>query len=197
MLHMRFEKTLRKQKMKMVTKKWFVLVIAAMLSGPAFAADDDSGGVTPNSGKGTKIVEAAGIINVMGDDAQFQLAYGQFVTDAIEVAAIAGLRDDDSYMSTELGVRADYNFASDSAFVPFVSTSVAWANVEVDRSNLDTDAAVFSVGGGVKYFVRDNVALSLGGSYLAATSDVFVDSDDLELQADEFRFILSVRFYFD
>jgi hypothetical protein len=183
--------------MKNLTKKWFVFAVAAMLSGSAFAAENESAMNHPTPVKGTKILEAAGIINMMGDDAQFQVAYGQFVTDAIEIAAIAGLRDDDSYMSTELGIRADYNFVRDSAFVPFLNTSVAWANVEVDRRNLDTDAAVFSVGGGVKYFVRDNVALALGGSYLAATSDVFVDSDDLELQADEFRILFSVRFYFD
>ena len=88
--------------------------------------------------------------------------------------------------------------------MPFLSTSVIWANVEVDDSDIDTDdsdidtdAAVFSVGGGVKYFIRDDVALAVDGSYLIATDDIYVDSEDGELQDDEVRILLSVRVYFD
>ncbi len=180
-----------------MNKKWIVFAIAAMVSGPAFAAETESGGVTPNVAKGTRVLEGTGIINVMGDDLQLQLAFGQFVTDALEVAVIGGLRDDDRYMSTELGVRAEYNFFRDSAFVPFLNASAAWADVEVDSSNLNTDSAVFSVGGGVKYFIRDNVALGLSGSYLTALDDIFVDSEDDELKADEFRILFSVSYYFN
>jgi opacity protein-like surface antigen len=180
----------------MMSKNWFVFAVAAMLSGSAFATENGPGGVSQNPGKGARVLEGAGIINVMGDDVQYQLAYGQFITDAIEIAAIAGLRDDDIYMSTELGARAQYNFVRDSAFVPFLSTGVAWADVEADGSNLNTDAAVFSVGGGVNYFIRDNVALALSGSYLVATDDIFVDSENGELNGDEFRVIFGVRFYF-
>jgi opacity protein-like surface antigen len=187
--------TIRKQ--QQMSKKWFVFAVAAILSGSAFAAENESGGATPNLEKGTKALEGAAAINVMGDDVQFQVAYGQFVADALEVALVGGLRDDDRYMSTELGVRAEYNFVRDSAFVPFVSAGLAWADVEVDERNLNTDAAVFSVGGGGKYFIRDNVALALSGSYLVATDDIFFDSEDGDLQGDEIRFLFSVRFYFD
>ena len=177
--------------------KWFVLAFAAMLAGSSFAAEEEANGVTPNLDKGTKVLEGAGHINLMADEVQIQLAYGQFVADGIEVALIAGLRDNDSYMSTELGVRAEYNFVSDSALVPFLSASAIWAGVEVDNSNIDADAAVFSIGGGVKYFIRDDVALAVDGSYLIATDDIYVDSEDGELQDDEVRILLSARFYFD
>jgi opacity protein-like surface antigen len=100
-------------------------------------------------------------------------------------------------MSTELGVRAEYNLILDSVLVPFLNAGVVWADVEADDSDLETDAAVFSVGGGVKYFIRDDVALAVNGSYLVATDDIFVDSDDGELQDDEFRILFAVRFYFD
>ena len=63
--------------------------------------------------------------------------------------------------------------------------------------DIDADAAVFSVGGGVKYFIRDDVALAVDGSYLIATDDIYVDSEDGELQDDEVRILLSVRCYFD
>lgn len=179
-----------------MNSKWFVFAVAVMLSSSVFAAGQESSRVIPNLGMGTKVFEGSGNIDLMGDQIQFQLAYGQFVTDAIEVAVVAGLRDNDSYMSTELGVRVDYNFVRDSALVPFLTAGVVWADVEADGSNLDTDAAVFSIGGGAKYFVRDNVALALSGSYLTATDDIFLDSEDGRLKGDEFRILFSVRFYF-
>ncbi|MBN1514730.1 MAG: outer membrane beta-barrel protein [Phycisphaerae bacterium] len=178
-------------------KKWFVFAVAAMVAGSAFAAEKESGGVTPNLDKGTKSLEGAGYINVMGDELQIQLAYGQFVADGIEVSVVAGLRDNDRYMSTELGVGAEYNFVRDSALVPFLNAGVVWADAEADDSDLDADAAVFSAGGGVKYFIRDDVALAFSGSYLVATDEVFVDSEDGELQDDEFRILFGIRFYFD
>lgn len=180
-----------------MNRKWFAFAAAAMLAGASFAADKESSGVTPNLDKGTKVLEGAGYIYLMGDDVQIQLAYGKFVADGIEVAMVAGLRDNDYYMSTELGVRAEYNLVLDSALVPFLSTSVVWADAEADDSDIDTDAAVFSVGGGVKYFIRDDVALAVDGSYVVATDDVFVDSEDGEAQDDEARILLSVRYYFD
>ena len=180
-----------------MSKKWFVLAVAAMLAGSAFAAEKESRGVTPNLGKGTKVLEGAGYINLMADDVHLQIAYGQFVADRLEVALVAGLRDNDAYMSTELGVRAEYNFDLGSAFVPFLSAGVVWADVESDASDIDTDAAVFSLGGGVKYFIRDNVALAVNGSYLLATDDIFVDSEDGKVNDDEFSILFSVRFYFN
>ena len=89
-----------------MSKKWIVFAVAAMLAVSAFAAENESSGVTPNLDKGTKVLEGAGYINMMADEVQIQLAYGQFVADGIEVALVAGLRDNDAYMSTELGVRA-------------------------------------------------------------------------------------------
>lgn len=176
---------------------WFTCLVVATLAGSAMAAEKGAGGVTPNLDKGTKVLEGAGFINVMADEVQLQLVYGQFVADGVEVALVAGLRDDDTYMSTELGVRAEYNLVLDSALVPFLGAGVVWADAEADESNIDTDAAVFALGGGVKYFIRDDVALAVDGSYLVATDDIFVDSEDDEVNEDEARFLFSVRYYFD
>ena len=178
-------------------KKWFVFAVVFILAGSAFAAEKESIGVTPNLDKGTKVLEGAGSLSLMAEEVQLQLAYGQFVADGIEVALVAGLRDNDFYMSTELGVRAEYNLVLDSALVPFLGAGVVWANAEADDSDIDTDAAVFSVGGGVKYFIRDDVALAVNGSYLVATDDLFVDAEDEEVEDDDIRILFSVRHYFD
>jgi len=186
-----------KQEEQQMSKKWFLFAVAAMLTGSAFAAEKESIGVTPNLDKGTKVLEGAGSINLMADEVQLQLAYGQFVADGIELALVAGLHDNDFYMSTELGVRAEYNLVLDSALVPFLGAGAVWADAEADDSDIDTDAAVFSVGGGVKYFIRDDFALAVNGSYLFATDDLFVDAEDGEVEDDNIRILFSVRCYFD
>lgn len=180
-----------------MSKKWFVFAVAAMLSVSAFAAEKGSSRVTPNLNRGTKVLEGAGYINLMAEEINIQLSYGKFVADRWEVSLVAGLRDSDRYMSTELGIRTEYNLVNNSAFVPFLSAGVVWADVEADEWGVDTDAAVFSVGGGLKYFLRNNVALALTASYLWATDDIIVDYEDNDLEDNDIRFLFSIRFHFN
>ncbi len=180
-----------------MNKKWFVYAVAAMLTGSAFADEMGTSGVTPNLDRGTNVLEGAGYANVMADEINFQLSYGMLFADGLEVGLVAGLRDSETYMSTELGVRAEYNLQFGSAFVPFLGVGLSWASVEADASDIDTDAAVFSAGAGVKYFIRNDVALAVSGRYLFATDDIFVDSDDGKAADDEFQILFGVRFYFD
>jgi len=189
--------TVTNQEKQKMSKKWLLLAVATMLAGSAFAAEKESRGVTPNLDKGTKVIEGAGYINLMADEMQLQVAYGKFFADGLEVAVVAGLIDNDRYMSTELGIRTEYNLVRNSRFVPFLSASVVWADVESDDYNLDTDAAVFSVGGGLKYFLRNDVALALKGSYLFATDDFVVDYEDGELEDNDIRILFSIRFHFN
>ena len=180
-----------------MSKKWFVFAVAAVLAGSAFAAEKGSSGGTPNLDKGTKVLEGSGYINLMADEVNIQLGYGTFVADKWEVSLVAGLRDSDRYMSTELGIRTEYNLVRNSAFVPFLSAGVVWADVEADEWGLDTDAAVFSVGGGMKYFLRNDVALALSANYLWATDDIIVDYEDSELEDNDIRVLFSIRFHFN
>ncbi len=180
-----------------MSKKWCVYAVAAMVAGSAFADESGASGISPNLDRGTKVLEGAGYANVMADEINFQLSYGMLVADGLEVGLVAGLRDSDQYMSTELGIRAEYNLVLGSAFVPFLGAGLSWASVEADPSDIDTNAAVFSAGAGVKYFLRDDVALAVSGRYLFATDDIFIDSDDGKAAADEFQILFGVRFYFD
>ena len=179
-----------------MSKKWFVFPVVAILAGSAFSAEKDSS-VTPNLDKGTRVLEGAGSANLMADELHLQLSYGRLVADGLEVSLVAGLNDSDVFMSTELGLRAEYNLSLDSALVPFVGASAVWADVEADESGVDTDAAVFSAGAGLKYFMSDDVALAMNMSYLVATDDIIIDAEDEELEDDDIRFLFSIRYYFD
>jgi hypothetical protein len=110
-----------------MSKKWFLLPVAAVLAVPAFAAEKDVSGITPNLDKGTRVLEGAANANLMADELHLQLSYGRLVADGLEVSLVAGLDDNDTYMSTELGVRAEYNLSLDSALVPFVGAGAVWA----------------------------------------------------------------------
>jgi opacity protein-like surface antigen len=180
-----------------MSKMCCVFAAVAMLSGSAFAAEAGSSRVTPNLNKGTKVIEGSGYINLMADEMNIQFSYGRFVANKWEVALVAGLRDSDRYMSTELGIRTEYNLVRNAAVVPFLSAGVVWADVEADEWEVDTDAAVFSLGGGVKYFLRNNVALALSASYLVATDDIIVDYEENELEDDDIRVLFSIRFHFN
>jgi hypothetical protein len=70
-------------------------------------------------------------------------------------------------------------------------------DVEADESDIDTDAAVFSLGAGMKYFMSDDVALALNMSYLIASDDIIVDAEDEEVEDDDIRVLFSIRYYFD
>ena len=106
-------------------KKWFVFIVAAMLAGTAFAAEMESSDVTPNLDKGTKVLEGAGYINVMGDEVQIQLAYGRLVADGIEVALVAGLRDNDFYMTTTTAAAGPVKYTATLEFALLASCGLA------------------------------------------------------------------------
>lgn len=171
--------------------------VAGLLTSTGLLNAEESTASSPLLGSGTSSVEASGVLNVMGDDVQVQFAYGHFVADGVELAVLGSIRDDDEYMSTELGVRAEYNLLNPSMFVPFLDASVAWADVEIDANNVNTDAALLSVGAGLKYFLRENVALAVSGRYVFASDDVLYDGEDGTVQADDFRISFSLRYYFD
>ena len=58
--------------MNKVRKKRFVLVVAAVMTGSAFAAENKSSTVTPNLDRGTRVLEGAGNIDFMADEIRIQ-----------------------------------------------------------------------------------------------------------------------------
>jgi len=177
--------------------KWLVLAVAAMLTSAAFAAED--AGVTPNLDKGTKVLEGAGSIDgdtPLGTDVQLQLGYGYFIADGIEVAGIGGFSDNDEFTTYNVGARIEYNLVLDSEVVPFVGAGVLWVGSEVDETDESNDTAVGRFSAGLKWFIRNDVALTFSAVYDIAADDIFVDEDG-ELQDDNFSGLFGIRYYFD
>jgi len=188
-----------------MSSKWLVIAVAAMLTSASFgaekAAESASGGssVTPNLDEGTKVLEGSGSIdgdNPLGTDVQLQLGYGYFIADGLEVAAIGGFRDNDEFTTYEAGARIEYNIILDSAVVPFVGAGILWVGAEADETDESNDTAVGRFSAGLKWFIRNDVALTFSAVYDIAADDIYIDEDG-NLEDDNFTGLFGIRYYFD
>lgn len=120
------------------------------------------------------------------DDTAYNLdiSYGRFLTANWQVGvqgSITGVNSDQNY---GLGVFGEYNFLTGTKWVPFIRGTVSYL-----RPNVGDDTAAFGLDGGVKYFMRSNLAISasVGGDWLLKGSG----DDGFNKQID-----LGLNFYF-
>lgn len=180
-------------------KQFFTLVAIILICGGSAYAE-----VTPNLDKGTKQ------INIFGQydnnsvlDYQLNLTggFGYFFWDNIEIGAVLGWQSNDLSDTFELGVVGSYNFDTNSAWVPYLKLGILYAGVELDdraydEDGADANAAIGRFGGGVKYFFRDDIAMSLGLNYDIASEDLYF-GDDGTLENDNLTLLVGIEFYFD
>jgi opacity protein-like surface antigen len=180
-----------------------VAIVMAMvigLAGSVFAQ-----GVTPNIDAGTKEIRLHGSYD--GDtplDYEVSLggAYGYFFCDGLEVALEMAVHDNDLLTLFEVGAVVECNFATGSAWVPFVGLGAFYVGAEAnddyynDAGSVDADTSVAKAMAGVKYFIRDDVAISLRADYSVAADDLYVDEDGNQ-EDSNFKTVLALRFYWD
>lgn len=145
----------------------------------------------PNLSAGVQEFGLSGNVDY-ADDIKYNLnlSYGYFFRDNWQVGFTTNVSGVESDASFGLGVFTEYNFVRDSKWVPFVGGSMKWAKLNSDTA-LDADSISLGIDLGVKYFIRENIALSfsLGADY--AFDDVFPGSDDFQKTVK-----IGTRFYF-
>jgi len=176
------------------------MALILLVTGSAFAQD-----VTPNLDKGTKALHVAGRLDT-DTPADFQwnldLGVGYFFWDNIELGAGVFLGGNDIFKRYDLGVYGRYNVNTGTAWVPFVYLGGFYAGMEVDddiynvSSETDFDTAVGKVGGGVAWFLRENISLDVSVNYNWASDDLWVNQDG-ESTDSNVTGLLGLRFYFD
>lgn len=116
------------------------------------------------------------------------LSYGRFVTDGLLVGVKGGVIGENSDASFNFGVFGEYNFATGTKWVPFIGLGADWAHVSED--DFDADAIRLRGELGIKYFLRENMAISasMSGSWVSNTTP---DGDDFGKQVN-----FGLRFYF-
>lgn len=146
----------------------------------------------PMLSKGTQEFGVSGAVNFADDIAyNMNLNYGWFIRDRWQVGFGLGVQGVESDINFSLGLFTEYHFclSPSSKWVPFVGFSAAWAKLDSDA--FDADSIALGLDFGVKYFIRENIALSfsIGADY--AFDDVFPGGDDFAEQIN-----IGTRFYF-
>jgi len=172
----------------------------ASMPGKAFSIGDGS---LPNLSAGTQEFGIGGNFQFGGDVVyNLDISYGYFFKDNWEVGFDANIQGVDSDITLSVGLFTEYNFDLDSKWVPFVGASVSLASLSADGIDNNTgiedssDITSVSLGGvfGIKYFVRENFAISASADFVWSPDDVFGGFEDASAAASNIN--IGTRFYF-
>jgi len=116
-----------------------------------------------------------------GTEFEIEVGYGYFVADYVQVGGLVSYLNNDIITSGSGGVFSEYNFETETSLIPFVGTQVRYiyASIDIAGSDESTDALAGGIYGGLKYFIYDNLAVSLRLLFEAATDDVYAEDDDI------------------
>lgn len=147
----------------------------------------------PMLGKGTREFGISGNLNFADDFAyNLNLSYGYFIKNRWEIGFAAGVQGVESDYNLSLGLFTEYNFcvgSPDSKWVPYIGFSANWASLDSDA--FDSDSIALGLDLGIKYFIRENIAISFSIGADFAFDDVFPGEDDFAQQIN-----IGTRFYF-
>ncbi len=182
-------------------KKIIMLVVAL---GLMLGAVSVGAKVVPNLDKGTHQIGVAGFYdNNTIQDYQLTLAgsYMYSVWDNIQLGSTFGYSSNDYATSGVISAVAVYNIQTDTAWVPFLQLGLGWVGVDYDRDwgefdGTDDNAWVGDIGGGVKYFLTNDVALALSVTYQKSSEKLYMDEDG-NFEDDNVSTLLGLQFYFN
>jgi opacity protein-like surface antigen len=172
-------------------KKLCAMLIALAVSASAQAANLDQGTWESSLDGGIDFQSANGTAFALG------LGLGHYVVDNIEVGGRLEVFNDDVLTLYAFGPFVEYNFDLGTPLVPFVGASLLYANAEIDLGPIeeDEDALIFSLYGGVKYFVTEDLSVFILLDVDWATEEIFADDNDVE--DTDFSIRWGLRYNFD
>ena len=157
--------------------------------GDALTVSDS---LPPMLSKGTREFGVAGAVN-FADDIAYNLnfSYGWFIKDQWEVGGRLGVQGVDSDVNFNLSLFTEYNFVIKETckWVPYIGFSAGWESLSSDV--LDSDSISLGLDFGLKYFLRENMAVSFSIGAKYAFDDVFPGEDDFAQQIN-----IGTRYYF-
>ena len=90
-----------------------------------------------------------------------------------------------------------YDFVNNSAFTPFISAGIGYANVSINSNDLDADdddnVFAYQVGAGIAYAVTDSVTVDVKYRYYGA-ADAGFDGADVEIASHNILAGVRIRF---
>lgn len=146
-------------------------------------------------GEGTRELTLEGeyqFSSQMGRAVSLQLGLGLFVVDGFQVGLIGGLSDDDVVTTLKGGGFAEYNFDIGHIFIPFTGARALYSHTDLDVTT--EDSVLLGGYAGVKYFIAENIAVSLKYLFEWADDEIFFDNG--EVKDTNASIQLGMRFYF-
>jgi hypothetical protein len=168
------------------------LVMALYMASSALAQDQ-------MLRRGTKELALSGAFDFenQGDPTiDLNLRYGFFIQNRLEVGGFAEVAGDfDNVFRYGLGGFGEYHFAPIMvSTVPYVGADVALAFVDTDLGE-DNAALVFTPRVGLKWFLREFIAIDTNFFVALATDDLYENDQD-DLDAYDIGMNLGLRFFF-
>jgi hypothetical protein len=170
----------------------FALIVGLCMGSSAMAQD-------PMLQRGTKELALSGAFDFEheGDPAiDLNVRYGYFIQDRFEVGGFAELAGDfNDVFRYGLGGFAELHFAPMmTSTVPYLGADLALAFVDTDLGE-DNAALLFRPRAGLKWFLRDYVAIDTNFFVTLATDDLFQNNRD-DLDPYDIGIRLGLRVYF-
>jgi len=148
---------------------------------------------------GTQEVQLYGGIDVdsaAGTAISLDAGYGYFVADYVEVGGLFGFANDDIVSSFSAGGFAEYNIETETDVIPFIGTQLRliYTDIELLGQSESETAGAIGLYAGVKFFITENMAISVRVLGETATEDVYVEEDDISNVDVKFDF--GLRYFF-
>ncbi len=167
--------------------------LLALMVGIVFVAGSTYGAMIS---EGTRELAVQGELQFeseAGTAFDFDIKLGQFVAHGVQVGVLGGIADNDFLTAWGAGVFGEYNHDLGTELVPFVGVSGSYLRVDPDVGSSE-DAFVVGAEAGGKYFIAQNIAISLSYLFEWATEDMFFDNGDVEDTNHSIQ--LGMRFFF-
>jgi hypothetical protein len=179
----------------------FAAVLALVcLASPVVAQESAT---TPLLSKGTQELSVSGRLELPeSDELDYDIdgSYGYFFRDGWEVGVQVLAADFGGRDRLEISGFTEYNFKRQTNIVPYLGGAIGLVTADFDNDVVlsttinDDDGLVFDMEGGVKFFVRPYMAVSLAINFKFATDDVFATDNSVEDNLTSVK--IGMRYYF-
>jgi hypothetical protein len=129
-----------------------------------------------------------------GTEVDAAVSYGYFFRDNIQAGARARFFDNDNATLYGGSGYVEFNFEIGSEdWLPYIEggAGVAYGDGE---GGVDEFAVTFTLEGGIKYFLAENVAVSTAAVIDLATTEIY--PDDKKYDDTDARLVVSIRYYY-
>ena len=172
-------------------KKFATLLAALSLAASAHAAP---------IALGTQEIQFNGGIDVdsvAGTAIEFSAGYGYFVADYVQVGGLFGFSNDDILSTFAVGGFAEYNIETETAVMPFVGTQLRliYADVDTAFGSESETAGALGLYVGLKFFVTEDLALTMRALVETATEDIYPEEDG-EVNNVDIGLDFGLRYFF-